>query len=570
MKKTKWLALLLCLVMVCSLVACGSKENKNDSKTPTNTNDSETNQDSEKDKTDDVEDSDNQGDASDTGNENANGLPLAETVEELSFWISRDYQYLDDINDMSSIQELEKRTNVHINWNIVSSNEASEKFGLMLASGSIPDMVRMNNVTYPGGLEKSVDDGLFLDVTDLVDQYMPAYKGWLNSDPTLAKGTKTDSGRLVGIYTLNGDNDGMGKEMAWDGILVRKDWLDQMNMEVPETIEEWHAALKGFKEQFGAEAPLMIGSDGTMLFGAFMTAYGILPEFFQVDGTVKFGPAEPGYKDYVQMMRDWYAEGLIDPNFMTNDAKIAASNDYMGTGKAGAGASLWGYAADLLNTDYHFNDDENFYLIGAKNPVLTKGAKSYSGYNGSAIGSPIIISATSKNPELACRWLDYLYTEEGMILNQYGIEGVTYTEDENGYHFTDWILKGDNEVGIVGSDAYHYHMLGTASFGWYNWGRFFSMFEGNDEAMMCSQPVWDQDSTEWVIPAQVSMTELEGNEYNSLYTAIGTLVDEQTVRYIMGSESMDTWDKFMADLESYDLQRCIDIQQAALDRYNAR
>ena len=39
----------------------------------------------------------------------------------------------------------------------------------MLASGSIPDMVRMNNVTYPGGLEKSVDDGLFLDVTDLVD-----------------------------------------------------------------------------------------------------------------------------------------------------------------------------------------------------------------------------------------------------------------------------------------------------------------------------------------------------------------------------------------------------------------
>ena len=38
MKKTKWLALLLCLVMVCSLVACGSKENKNDSKTPTNTN----------------------------------------------------------------------------------------------------------------------------------------------------------------------------------------------------------------------------------------------------------------------------------------------------------------------------------------------------------------------------------------------------------------------------------------------------------------------------------------------------------------------------------------------------
>ena len=66
------------------------------------------------------------------------------------------------------------------------------------------------------------------------------------------------------------------------------------------------------------------------------------------------------------------------------------------------------------------------------------------------------------------------------------------------------------------------------------------------------------------------MTEDEGNEYNPIFAQIQTLVQEKTVAYIMGTESMDTYDDFLASLKSLNIDRCIEIQQAAFDRYNAR
>ena len=43
------------------------------------------------------------------------------------------------------------------------------------------------------------------------------------------------------------------------------------------------------------------------------------------------------------------------------------------------------------------------------------------------------LSSTCKNPEAACRWVDYFYSPEGSLFFRYGIEGETYYFDENGY-----------------------------------------------------------------------------------------------------------------------------------------
>ena len=83
----------------------------------------------------------------------------------------------------------------------------------------------------------------------------------------------------------------------------------------------------------------MIGAqNGYDICHSFLSAYGVLGEFYQENNVVKFGPLEDGYKQWVQLFHDWYAEGLIDPNFITNDAAMMGSADYMGTGKAGASA----------------------------------------------------------------------------------------------------------------------------------------------------------------------------------------------------------------------------------------
>ncbi len=79
-----------------------------------------------------------------------------------------------------------------------------------------------------------------------------------------------------------------------------------------------------------------------------------------------------------------------------------------------------------------------------------------------------------------------------------------------------------------------------------------------------------QADRSWLIAPEVTMTEEEGNIYNSAYTDIQTLVDEMTVKFILGGESLDNYESFIDTLYTYGLQQCLDVKQAAYDRYQAR
>ncbi len=68
----------------------------------------------------------------------------------------------------------------------------------------------------------------------------------------------------------------------------------------------------------------------------------------------------------------------------------------------------------------------------------------------------------------------------------------------------------------------------------------------------------------------ISMTDEESAEYNSMYTDIKTLVDETTVKYIMGTESLDTFETFREGLRTYGVEHCAELWQAAYERYLAR
>ena len=68
----------------------------------------------------------------------------------------------------------------------------------------------------------------------------------------------------------------------------------------------------------------------------------------------------------------------------------------------------------------------------------------------------------------------------------------------------------------------------------------------------------------------MTMTDEENSEYVTLYTDIETLTQENTVKFITGEKSLDEYDAFVQQLKTYNIDRCIELQQAALDRYNAR
>jgi putative aldouronate transport system substrate-binding protein len=68
----------------------------------------------------------------------------------------------------------------------------------------------------------------------------------------------------------------------------------------------------------------------------------------------------------------------------------------------------------------------------------------------------------------------------------------------------------------------------------------------------------------------MTMTDEESQEYASVYANILTLVQENTVKFINGTKSMDEYDSFIDELSKYGIDRCIELKQAALDRYLKR
>ena len=501
-------------------------------------------------------------------NSDAFSFPLAEK-QELSLWTTWENSYLEDPNEMLAFQEFERATNVHINYTVVGRAEASEKYGLLLASGDYPDITMGGQANYPGGMEKAVEEGVYLDLTEYVKSIMPNYVEMMNTKEEVARDCTTDDHRYLQIYSINGNDMGVTKERSFLGLVIRRDWLEELKLEVPVTIEDWHKVLTAFKEEKGATAPLMIGKDGFTTGNAFLSAFGVLQEYYVEDGQVSFGPVTDGYRQYLELMRDWYTEGLLDPDFTANDAGLVMPFDYVANGKAGAGQFLSGWCGDYMRTGFGMTEEEDFYLLAVEPPVLNSGDKTYSNTTSTLTGVAAAVTSNCKNPELACRWLDYQYSEEGRVILNYGIEGETYQKDENGgYQWTDFVMN--HPEGYTRSDAGNLVTSSMAHVGYYNWEAVERFDGSHDGDVSLVKDTWDKADTSRIYPASASMTDTEGSEYSTLYTDIETMVDEMTIKFITGTESLENFDTFVESLYGFGLQTCIDIKQAAYERYIER
>ncbi len=183
----------------------------------------------------------------------------------------------------------------------------------------------------------------------------------------------------------------------------------------------------------------------------------------------------------------------------------------------------------------------------------------------------IAISADCEHKEIAMQWLDYLFTEEGATLANYGIEGETFEyADDGSVVFTDLILN--NSDGMTVSQAIRTKMLLPSLVpSHYDWTRELISINEKDVA---SYDIWGAPDhlDDWVMPSGVSLTSEESTELASYYADIQTYFKEASNQFISGVLDVDgeDWDAYISTLEGMNLERCVEIRQAALDRYLAR
>lgn len=550
----KLVALLLSLALVLSLGACGGNGG---SSTSSEASPSSTTEES--------------GAAAESGDESQAEtaetgefqLPIVDEPTTLSYFVADDSNaaiMTTDWNDNEFYQEMERRTGVHLEFEMVSSADYQTNFNLMIASGNLADMIYVGASYYAEGVDAAIDDGYFLDLTDLVDEYMPNYEKVRTSDVQYELLSTTDSGRLGAVYELR-----QSKQGPWLGLWIRQDWLDDLGLETPVTFDDYHEVLTAFKNEKGATAPLILnfsGSDGE--FGTMSGGLNVLNSW-QLDetGKVNFGPYMDAWKEYVTIMHQWYTEGLIDPDFMATDERTADMAKVV-TGASGLFAALY----TMPSVYEAASEDPNMNLAPVNPPVMNEGDEGHIRLRDSYTSGNTAISADSENWEVALRWLDYLYTDEGALLANYGVEGDTFEFNEDGEpEFTDKILANENGWTMTQTVAsYLCPSAGIAN--WSDWTRELAGVPEKDQACY---DVWSEFSDDWRLPSSVTLTQEESTERAALYADISTIVKEQTAQFISGALDIEeNWDAYIASLESSGIERAIEITQAAYDRYLAR
>lgn len=238
-----------------------------------------------------------------------------------------------NLGDTKMAKEFQERTGVEIEYLHPPQGQAGEQFNLMIATDELPDLIGYGWLSYPGGPGKAIADNIIVELNDLVDQYAPNFKKVLESDPMIDKMSKTDDGKYYMFPCIMGGE----RNMVSYGPVMRKDWLDDLGLEVPTTIDEWYDVLIAFRDQKNAPAPFL-GNDITRM----ACAFDIVDGFYQEDGNIKYGPIEPSYRDYLETMNRWYKEGLIDPDYAAldgaaRDAKITGGETGAFFGWSGSG-----------------------------------------------------------------------------------------------------------------------------------------------------------------------------------------------------------------------------------------
>ncbi|MDR1914137.1 MAG: extracellular solute-binding protein [Clostridiales bacterium] len=490
-------------------------------------------------------------------------LPLVSEPFTIHIWAPTSagiQKTMTNLNESYYYQELEKRTGVSVEFTHPALGEELNAFNLLINSGQYPDIVELQpGLTYPGGLDKGIADGVILRLNDLIESSAPNYKYFLETIPITQKEASTNEGNYAAFYSISVD----GPQPPWMGMVVRKDWLDSLNMEVPVTFDDWHTMLTAFKEEKGAIAPMMLQNYGYVPLDIFHGGYGFAnsAEYFQIDNVIHYAPLEEGHREYVQMMNQWFTEGLIDQDFASKE-DFTPAKDYTTTGKAGAFWEMY----HVISSNYDMATEEGYELIAVAAPSKTAGEQLHVRQTNTTTGmvSWALTSAAS-DPEKIVKWIDYGYSPEGDILAAYGVEGVSMEIGSDGKPAFNELIYA-NPDGLSFSEAYNYYAKHGGAVA-YHWDR---EYAGQPDVNLNAQPIWMSNADgDWMLPPITLSTE-EGTEHAQIYTDIQTYTREMVVKFITGQESLENYDQYVEQLKSMGIERCMEIQQAALDRFNSK
>ena len=212
--------------------------------------------------------------------------------------------------------------------------------------------------------------------------------------------------------------------------------------------------------------------------------------------------------------------------------------------------------------------NDSFDLVAAPYPVAKKGDRAQYSMNESYFSKKgAAITATCKNPELAARFLDFGYSEEGMLFYNFGKEGESY-DMVDGYPTYKKELF-DTSDGRSVAEKLTMNCLGSNEGPFIQDRRYLEQYYGRPQQQNALKQWSDNDFEKYRLP-ELTLTLEESMEYNAIMTDVNTYASEMFAKFIIGTEPIDNFDNYVEKLKSLKVDRAMELQQAAYDRFLKR
>lgn len=436
------------------------------------------------------------------------------------------YQKEPPAADNAVIKELEKRTNTKLKFTWVTPNSFTDKANVTLASGDLPDLMLVTDI---GGAtyRNMAKQGAFWELTEMIKVYPNLMKF-----PEITYLNNKIDGKLYGVPRVR-PTEGNAQP------LIRADWLEKVNMKMPETPDDLYHVLRAFKASSPDGQKDTIGMSGYVnpndmgQFGFIESTFtGANGKFKVLNGKLENVLFLPEMKQSLEWFQKVYKEGLIPQDFAL--LKHNQAKDLVYAGKAGIFPDKpnQGTLNNKQVTEINPKAKPDFiwmpFMSGPNGKFASKG----NGHFG-------VFVISKKVPEDKLKkllaFLDYGATDNGYELANYGIKDVHFTKQDNNYVLTD-AAKNDPSFQFLQNIFSKYDKYSNVS-----------TVGLTPEQMARDKKLIDQ-------AAEVSIPSPTDGLISETATKMGSDYDKKIqdmkTKVIMGKSSIEDWDKFANDLKA--------------------
>lgn len=494
------------------------------------------------------------------GNVYLSGYPIVKEPETLHMFIVQPEGYPTGFEGMAQVERWAEETNIDFVWDTIPVAAWAERKAIMIASDDLPDVICGGGVSVDEQIAWA-EQGLLVELTPYIENYMPRFQEILADHPEYLEQLKLPDGSIYGFGHIADIDFGQRGNILY----VHEDWLNAAGVSYPIreeelyrvidhdfTLDEFTDLLYRFKE-IAPEGGYPLNGLYDQ-FSAFQELYGTFGRVDNADhivvedGQVVFTATQDTWKDAVNYFAQLYADGIIDPEYFTQD-----NSTYLA--KASQEMPLFGFG--LVWTAHQFDNSmgdayDKWLLVKpiADNEGHQEWMRQYSALG---VGTYCITTAC-ENVLTAIRFQDYLFEPDNSMQLSMGEYGTSLAKHEDG---TMEQLSYETET----PTNLNMMFLGTPEL--YSLVKFADPTQMTIDVGMEYRPY--QPETPQVFPI-VTFTVEQQDRLSLLRADIQPYVAQMQAQWIVNGGIDDgSWDEYLFQLDAMGLEEYVGIYQERLD-----